>query len=221
MAWTELATARLNSSDLVLYRDDADSAFMIRVGGLELMNSRWHRSEGELGALVATAMGWHPNPHILLGGLGLGYTLAALVRALGGSGRITVAEISADVVAWYERWFEPRLFAERPGNVHVVVADVASLLQGKGEYDVILLDIDNGPRALSVAGNEFIYGSEGLHALERSLANRGVLLLWSSFEAPEFVDRAEAAGLAVRCHLIPFPGRPALFHYIYEFSKRP
>ena len=136
MRWTELASACLNGSELVLYHDDADGAFMIRVGGLELMNSRWHRSEDELGALVATAMGWHPNPRILLGGLGLSYTLAALVRALGGAGSITVAEISADVVAWYERWFEPRLFAGRPENVRLVVADVAALLREKGDYEV-------------------------------------------------------------------------------------
>jgi spermidine synthase len=221
MAWTELATAPLNDSELALYRDDGDDAYMIRLGGFELMNSRWHRSEDELGALVGRPKRRHPNPHVLVGGLGLGYTLAALVRALGGAGRITVAEISADVITWYERWFEPRLFAERPRNVRLVVADVAALLQGKGDYDVILLDIDNGPRALSVAGNEFLYSGEGLRALKRSLADRGLLLLWSSFEAPELVARAEAAGLAVYCHPVPLPGRPDLFHYIYQSSKLP
>jgi spermidine synthase len=219
VAWTELATASLNGSELALYRDDGDGAYMIRVNGLELMNSRWHQSEDELGALVGRAEGRHPNPRVLVGGLGLGYTLAALVRALGGARWITVAEMSADIITWYEHWLEPGLFAERPRNVRFVAADVAALLLGKGDYDVILLDIDNGPRALSVAGNEHLYSDEGLCAVKSSLADGGLLLLWSSFEAPELVARAEAAGFTAYCHPVALPGRSDLFHYIYEFSK--
>jgi spermidine synthase len=221
MPWTELATASLNGSALALYRDNVDGAYMIRVGGIELMNSRWHRSEDELGGLAGRAVGRHASPRVLLGGLGLGYTLAALARVLGGAGQITVAEISTDVIAWYERWLEPALFAERPGNVRLVAADVAALLQGQGEYDVIILDIDNGPQALSAAGNAFLYGDAGLRALRSSLAEGGWLLLWSGFEAPDFVARAEAADFAVDYRPVPFPGRPNLFHYIYQLSALP
>ncbi|HXP77327.1 MAG TPA: hypothetical protein VN823_24540 [Stellaceae bacterium] len=219
MAWTELASAHQNDSELALYRAD-DGAYMIRIDGLELMNSRWHRSEDELGAL-AGALAPRPNPQVLLGGLGLGYTLATLVGTLGGRGRITVAEISTYVIAWYERWFEPALFAERPKNVRLVAADVAVLLQGVSEYDVIILDIDNGPRPLSAASNEFLYSEDGLRALRSSLAEGGMLLVWSGFEAPELVARAEAVGFTVACQPVALPNRKDLFHYIYQLFRLP
>lgn len=223
MAWAALATGSLNGRDLVLYHSD-DGAYMIRVNGLELMNSRWHRSEDELGILagrLARGARGRPQPRLLLGGLGLGYTLAAVARAVGRTATITAAEISPDVIDWYERWFEPTLFAERPENIRIIASDVAALLNGSGEYDVILLDIDNGPRGLSSAGNEFLYSLDGLRALRSSLAVGGVLLIWSGFEAPAFSARAEAGGFAVDCHRIALPDRPGQFHYIYQLSKMP
>jgi spermidine synthase len=217
MTWMELATADLDGRTLALYRGE-DGAYMVRVDGLELMNGRWHRSEDELGALAA-AFAPRASPRVLLGGLGLGYTLAALARGLGGDGQITVAEISPQVVAWYERWFEPALFASRPPGVTLRVTDVASLLRGEPEYDVILLDVDNGPEPLSAAGNAFLYGAEGLRALHASLAEGGVLLLWSGFEAPAFVARAVAAGFAVDIRRVAYPERRDLEHFIYLLSR--
>jgi spermidine synthase len=217
MAWTELATTSLRGGQLVLYRDGG--AYMIRFDGLELMNSRWHGSEDELGAL-AGAMAPRPNPRVLLGGLGLGYTLAALVRALGSGGQITVAEISTDVIAWFERWLEPTLFAERPTNVRLVAADVATLLQGEAKLDVVILDVDNGPGRLLAMGNQSLYRAEGLVAVRSGMAEAGLLLVWSSIEAPDFIARAEDAGFAVACRPVVFPGRPHLFHYIYQLSAQ-
>jgi spermidine synthase len=217
MTWTELATADLEGRVLALYRGE-DGAYMIRIDGLELMNSRWHRSEDELGALAA-ALAPGPSPRVLLGGLGLGYTLAALVRGLGGAGRITVAEISAEVIAWYERWLEPALFASRPAGVSLVAADVASLLRSDAAYDVILLDVDNGPEPMSAAGNAFLYAAEGLKALHASLAQGGMLLVWSAFEAPGFAARAKAAGFAVDIRRIAYPERRDLAHLIYLLSR--
>src|ERR1700752_1704000 len=114
MAWAEIATSFLGDRDLVLYRDH-DGGYMIRIDGLELMNSRWHRSEDELSTLagnLARHAGARQQPRVLLGGLGLGYTLAAVARALGGTGSITVAEIFPSVIGWYERWCEAMLFAQ-------------------------------------------------------------------------------------------------------------
>ncbi len=194
---------------------------MIRANGLELMSSRNHGSEDVLGAMAGALTGRsgrNPDPRLLIGGLGLGYTLAAAMKALEGAGRITVAEISADVIAWYERYFELTLFAERPANLRVLCADVATLLSASC-YDVIVLDVDNGPRALAAPGNDDLYGAEGLAALRAALTTDGTLLVWSGFEAPDFAHRAEAAGFDVACETVAIAERPGLSHYIYRLAK--
>src|SRR5262249_52546404 len=106
MAWQHLDSAPLHESTIDLYAA-SDGSHMIRVNGLELMNSRYHRSEDLLGALAGRLV-QGAAPRILLGGLGLGYTLASLVRSLGGVGHITVAEISDAVIAWFEAHFRPK-----------------------------------------------------------------------------------------------------------------
>ena len=222
MTWTELAAAAHEGGEVALYLGE-DGAYMIRANGLELMNGRCHRSEDVLGAMagaLALKGGRKANPRVLIGGLGLGYTLAAAVRALGGVGRITVAEISAAVIAWYRRYFEPALFAGPPADLRLVHADVAMLLReaGEGGYDAIVLDVDNGPRALAAVGNDALYGAAGLEALRSALAAEGVVLVWSGFEAPDFARRAERAGFVVACDTVAIPDRPELFHYIYRLS---
>ena len=220
MPWNELATSALNGGDLALYAGE-DGAYMIRANGLELMSSRNHGSEDVLGAMagaLARERGRKAEPRLLIGGIGLGYTAAAAVKALEGAGRITVAEISADVIAWYERYFEPALFAERPANLRLVAADVATLLNASS-YDVIVLDVDNGPRALAAPGNDRLYSTEGLSALRSALTEDGVVLIWSGFEAPDFADRAAAAGFDVACEKVAIAERSGLSHYIYRLSR--
>ena len=215
LPWTEIAKADAGRSDLALYVGE-DGAFMIRAGGLELMNGREHRSEDLLGEMAAhLAPG--PSPRVLLGGLGLGHTLAALASALDGRGSITVAEISADVIAWYERYFEPALFAGRPPGSQILNADVAALIRLGQRYDAIVLDVDNGPRAVVTPSNDWLYGAEGLSALRACLSEKGVLLLWSGFEDAGFVARAQSAGFQVEHHSIPLvAGRAELCHFIYR-----
>src|SRR5258707_7460489 len=119
MPWTELAVSRLSGTDLTLYVGE-DGAYMIRANGLELMSSRNHRSEDVLGAMagsLARQGGRKTEPHILIGGLGLGYTLAAATTTLDRAGRINLAEISPHVIALYQRHFETALFAEPPGKL--------------------------------------------------------------------------------------------------------
>lgn len=217
MAWSHLEAARLDGRALDLYVDEA-GLHMIRVDGLELMNGQGHQSEDALGRLAARLAG-APSPHILLGGLGLGYTLAALARALDGCGTITVAEISADVIRWYEAHFRRRLFAVHPGNVRIVHGDVGSPIAGEPRYDVIALDVDNGPKALSADGNDRLYGVEGLRRFGARLAAHGVLLVWSAFESVEFAAAAEAAGYAVDCLPMDSAGRRD-FHFVYILRRR-
>jgi len=216
MAWTEIADVDSAGGRLTLHRDE-DGVFMIRVDGLELMSGRCHRSEDVLGRMAAEAAQGR-EPRILIGGLGLGYTAAAAASALQGRGIITVAELSPDVLAWYEEHIEPALFGRRPANLRLMRADVAGLLDSGHRYDVIVLDVDNGPRPLSTPANAHLYGGRGLARLKAALAEDGTLLVWSGFEAPDFVERAAAAGFTVACREIPLPEREGLSHYIYRLT---
>ena len=105
-----------------------------------------------------------------------------------------------------------------PANLTIVNADVAALLAEPGRYDVIILDVDNGPEPLVTAANTGLYGRDGLRTLHGCLAARGVALLWSGFESAEFAARAKEAGFAVTCE--PFRRERAdLDHYIYVLTK--
>jgi spermidine synthase len=216
--WVHLDSARCGDSVFDLY--ERDGLYMIRVDGWELMNGGYHESEDRLGELAAR-LAPGPDPEILIGGLGLGYTLAALVRHLGGAGRVTVAELSDAVIRWYGRYMQPRLFGALPPAVRIRNADVlAAAAEGAG-WDAVVLDVDNGPRALSAPGNAALYSAEGLGRLRRSLKPGGVLLVWSAFEDPDFVERARAAGFAPDRLPVRPPGRDEPVHSLYVLSAPP
>jgi spermidine synthase len=217
MPWSRLEAARLDGRALDLYVDES-GVHMIRVDGFELMNGHGHESEDALG-LLAAELAPGPSPRILLGGLGLGYTLASLVRALDGAGSVTVAELSPDVIRWYEEHFRPGLFAAHPPNVRIVEADVGRPIAGEEPYDVIALDVDNGPKALSSGDNDFLYGPEGLRRFGTRLAAHGHLLVWSAFESADFAAAAEDAAYAVECRPMRAAGRRD-FHYVYVLRRR-
>ncbi len=219
MAWTHLDSATLDSGILDLYASD-DGVYMIRVNGLELMNGRCIQSEKVLGEL-ASLLTRDYNPRILLGGLGLGHTLASLTRTLGNSGAIAVAEISADVIRWFEQYFKATLFSIDPSNVCILNADVSSIIGAQSGYDAIVLDVDNGPEPLSARCNAFLYSEEGLRATWRCLNDAGILFVWSGFESADFVVLAEKIGYSVACLPVAVAGRDDFFHYIYVLSKHP
>jgi spermidine synthase len=215
MSWILIDSATEPDALLELYRKDA--VFMIRANGLELMNGFCHDSEVALGHLAAE-MAPAPEPRILLGGLGLGYTAAALAQALGPRGTITIAEFSAAVIDWFHRHVSRFVLPDIPGNLLIVRANVVDMLSAEDRYDLIVLDVDNGPEPLVTAGNAGLYAIEGLRSLHRCLAPDGSVLLWSGFESTEFAARAEQAGFRVRCE--PFVReRPEVSHYIYVLKK--
>ncbi len=219
--WTHLATATTDGNQLDLYA--RDGVHMIRVDGWELMNGAFHASEDQLGRLAGLlpATGC---PAILVGGLGLGYTLARLIDTLAERRippAITVAERSAAVLSWFATHINPRLAATLPPGVRLIESDVADHLGADGRWDIIVLDVDNGPAALSTPANAALYGPQGLARLRDSLTPAGHLLLWSSFEDPDFVARAHAAGFAVTRQPIPLPNRPDAAHGLYLLSRQP
>ena len=215
MPWTLIESATEGDALLELYRKDG--VFMIRANGLELMNGFCHDSETSLGRLAA-ALAPRPEPRILLGGLGLGYTVAALVEALGTAASITVAELSAGVIGWFHRHVRPSVLPDIPTGMTIVQADIVDLLETEHRHDLVVLDIDNGPEPLVTPKNGALYSVEGLTTLYRCLSPKGIALLWSGFESADFAARAEHAGFRVRCE--PFRrARADLSHYIYVLEK--
>ncbi len=216
MPWSLIDSAAENDALLELY--GKDGVFMIRVNGRELMNGFCHDSETALGRLAATLAPTRA-PRVLVGGLGLGYTVAALVDALGDRGTITVAELSGAVIDWFHRYVKPSVGPGRWCDVRLIRADVADALAAGDRYDVVVLDVDNGPEALVSAGNAALYSRPGLRALHASLSERGTALLWSGFQSTSFERRAREAGFAVTCERYRRP-RADLSHFIYVLTKK-
>jgi spermidine synthase len=216
MAWELVDSAETPDSRLDLYRKD--SVFMVRTGGLELMNGFQHESETVFGRL-AVELAEGPDPRILIGGLGLGYTLAAASAALGDRGHITVAEFSPAIIRWFETHVGPSVLPEPPANLTILEADVVAHLESGARYDVIALDIDNGPEPLVRPGNGALYAASGLQAMRRSLLPGGTVLLWSAFEAPVFEVRARESGFTVARRIVANGPRPELDHALYVLSS--
>jgi spermidine synthase len=197
--WQLLDSARIpgGNGNLCLYRRDEE--FSIRVDGTELMNSRIHGSEDAMAELVCARIASLPCPRVLIGGLGMGYTLAAALNRLGAESRVVVAELVPTVVAWNRGPLAD--LAGRPlddDRVTVRECDVAEVLRAEQRsYDAILLDVDNGPRGLTQKGNDRLYTRTGLGAAFTALRPGGVFALWSAGPNRAFGRLLRKTGFAV------------------------
>ncbi len=221
----EVRTA--DGKDLVLYV--RDGVYTIRIDGLELMSSRAHGSEEELARLACSTI--RPRPLVLIGGLGMGFTVRAALSHLPADARVVVCEVFLAVMAWNRGPLAD--VAGRPledARVHPVIMDVAHLIEGSayrgrgrttgGSFDAILLDVDNGPEPLTLATNRRLYGRRGVERLRDALAAGGVLALWSASHDEEFERRLLATGLEVSRHERPArPGTRGPRHVIYLARK--
>lgn len=218
MAWRHLDTGRVGDLPLDLYERDGE--LQVRVDGLELMSSLCHVSEEALATLAAGAVR-APAPRILVAGLGLGYTLAAFLRRFGGAA-IEVVEKSPDVLRWYRLYSRERVLRGVDDTaVRFREADVLDLLaSGAGPWDLVVLDVDNGPEPVAGEGNRRLYEAQGLQAIRARLRPGGALLVWSGFRSPPFEARAREAGYAVSSVEIPL-ARPELTHHLYLCALPP
>lgn len=222
MPWQRVESTQHGDTHLELYAKDG--VFMIRANGLELMNGFSHESETAFGRLVVELT---PNaaPNILIAGLGLGYTLAAASEGLGMRGTITVAEFSSAVIDWFERYVHASVLPRIPENVVIretdAIAHLKSGVQGFKGYDLILLDIDNGPEPLVRASNAALYDRAGLELLRNALTDKGRVLLWSGFQSAGFEARAREACFSVSRRIVANGPRPELDHHIYVLSAEP
>ncbi len=197
--WTllDIAPASGNSGELRLYQRGEE--FSIRVGNCELMNSRVHGSEDALGELACARIANRPRPRILIGGLGMGYTLSAALHGLGAEGRVVVAELVPAVVAWNRGPLGD--LAGHPlddDRVTVREIDVAQIIRAEQcAYDAILLDVDNSPKGLTSKGNDWLYSLSGLRVALAALRPGGVLAVWSAGPDQAFTQRLRKVGFKV------------------------
>jgi len=191
--------------ELVLY--ERDGVFSIRVGGLELMSSRAHGSEEALARLVLSEVR-EKRAEVLVGGLGMGFTLRAVLNFRPPVFTVTVAELFPAVVAWNRG--ELAHLAHSPlqdPRVKLFEGDVADLVtDSPNAFDAILLDVDNGPAAFTLARNERLYGPDGIVSIKRSLKPGGVLGVWSADPDPSFARTLGRAGFRVRTEQVPARG---------------
>jgi spermidine synthase len=181
-----------DGSDMVLARQDRE--FIILVNGRPLMSSRMHGSEQALAEFACRTV--PADGAVLVGGLGMGFTLRATLDLLPATATVVVAELVPAVVAWNRGLLGP--LAGHPlddPRVRVDGRDVAdSIRTGLREYDAILLDVDNGPDAFTSSGNAGLYGDAGLRAARAALRDGGVLAVWSAWEDRRFEQRLRYNG---------------------------
>ena len=193
-----LGTATVpDGEELQLFRHDKD--FMITLQRSDLMSTRMSVSEKALATMTVERLGGRKSPHLLIGVYGMGFTLRAALEVLDAGARTTVAEIVPEIIEW-ARGPMVELTAGCLDDPRVVVmkVDVALLIDAaNGDYDAILLDVDNGPDGLTRKGNNRLYSKRGLQSARQALAPGGILAVWSAHPDPAFARRLGDAGFEV------------------------
>jgi spermidine synthase len=193
--WEKIDVARApDGGELILYQRDHE--FVIRIDGRELMSSHAHGSEEAMAELACARLAQAEAPRVLIGGLGLGYTLAAALRLLPATARVLVAELVPAVVEWNRGPLAN--LAGRPlddPRVEVKVLDVADVLRAtRQRYDAILFDVDNGPVALTRKANQILYSDLGIKRVKSTLRTGGVFSVWSAAPDTIFAERLRRLG---------------------------
>ena len=210
-------------ADLVLYQ--RDSEFSLRADNRELMNSRVHGSEEAMARLGCQNLAKHPGARVLIGGLGMGYSVRTALDILGEDARVVVAELVPAVVEWNRGALAG--LAGRPlddRRTALREADVVQLIRAaRGDYDAIMLDVDNGAEALVRKGNNWLYSLPGLTTIYAALRRGGVLAMWSAGPEPAFARRLRRAGFEVdesKVRALGGSNRKAGAHHVVWIATR-
>lgn len=195
--------------------------FAIMSGNIELMNSRLSGSEEALATMTCARLRDRPRPQILIGGLGMGFTLRASLAELGPEARIVVAELVPAIVAWAQgpmaEIFDGSL--EDP-RVSISQGDVGHLIRSRpSAYDAILLDVDNGPEGLTRKANDRLYDWEGLSAAQTALRPGGMLAVWSSGPNQNFTERLRKMRFGVDVVRVRARGTRGARHVIWIATR--
>ena len=217
--WTLLGEAPIPDTDqsLSLYQGKDDFFIKISSGGGELMSTRKHGSEDALGALPCQRLRNREAARVLIGGLGMGFTLAAVLKEVGPGAEVTVAELIPEVVDWNRGPLGERSgFPLNDPRTKVHLGDVAKLLRRKrGYFDVIALDVDNGPEGLTQSANDWLYSTQGIIAAQEALTPNGILAYWSAGPDQAFHDRLRRCGFLVEEISVHAHGKKGARHTIW------
>ncbi|MBZ9796437.1 spermidine synthase [Mesorhizobium sp. ES1-4] len=220
--WVQLDSAKTPDGSQELRLKRRGSEFSIMLGTNELMNSRLSGSEEALAKLSCQRIAGHLQPRILIGGLGMGFTLRAALTELGNNAQIVVAELVPAVVAW-ARGPMTEIFAGSLDDPRVSIRemDVGRLIRSApSAWDAILLDVDNGPEGIVHKGNDALYSAAGLGAARTALKPGGVLAVWSQGPDAGFARRLKQAGFAVEEVNTRANGKRGARHVIWIATNR-
>ena len=205
---------------LSLFRHDG--AYLIRADGVELMSTRRHLSEDRLAELACAPYRDVSNARVLIGGLGLGFTLRAALRVLRPDAEVVVAELVAEVIEWNANpAYALSAEAMRDPRVQVVHADVVRVLADRpAAFDAIMLDTDNGPDGMIMSENARLYAARGIARTVAALRPGGQIVYWSVGDDPGFVGALQRAGLAVRTERVRAHATSGPMHTLYCATPR-
>jgi spermidine synthase len=222
LPWTLLDTATIpgDGGEMRLYQRGTE--YSIRVGAYELMNSRVHGSEDALASLVCERLGDPHKLRVLVGGLGMGFTLAAVLQHTGASSEVVIAELVPAVIAWHRG---PLAVVSHGAlddpRVTIRESDVAAIIRAeKNAFDAILLDVDNGPAGLTSKQNDRLYDANGLRAAHASLRPGGILAVWSAGPDERFTKRLRQAGFETEEVKVRGRGEKGGARYLIWLARR-
>jgi spermidine synthase len=219
--WTTLDRA-LTLDGKTISLEEHDGSYAIRVDGIPLMSTRQHASEEKLAELACAHVRGIGRARVLIGGLGFGFTLRAALGAVAADATVAVAEILGAVIAWNRNpAFPLAADALADPRVSVVQQDVGEVIrEARGSFDSIILDVDNGPVALSTGGNGRLYDSAGLHEARAALRPAGCPACWSVAPDPAFEKRMAQAGFAVETRRSRSHGSSGRWHTLLLGRKQ-
>lgn len=222
--WIPLGTAAIPNNGGELRLAQRDKEFSISLKGVrgELMNSRVHSSELALAELGCAHIAGQQNAAVLVGGMGMGFTLSAALFATTDTSLVTVAELVPDVIEWNRGPLgECAGFPIDHPRTRIHVGDVAQLFKPqKPAFNAILLDVDNGPEGFTHADNTSLYSMLSLNAIRNTLHPKGVLAVWSAWHDPAFTAQLKKAKFNVDVKTVRAHKGKGSKHTIYLATKR-
>ena len=222
--WELVDTAKIPGDGGAMLLFQCEAEYSISVEGSGVLMSTWaHQSEDALAELTCRKISGRPKPRILIGGLGMGFTLAAALRRLGDDAEVVVAELVPGVVAWNRGVLGK--YAGHPlqdARTTIREGDVAKIIRKERQgFDAILLDVDNGPEGMTRKKNDWLYTEDGLTEAYTALRPGGILAVWSAGPSRNFRERLRKVGYTVQQSRVSEQDNQGDLHAIWLAERGP